>query len=1029
MQTTSRPHVRTAFAARIPVKALAVAALLTTLLILPVTAQAAGSLGVSVWEAGTCTGSEASVPTECKYSNPNAFYTQAAGHPPWGLTGFELSNSGAAPNGSALKRLRVDVPPGLAADPEALAVCTRAQFDANSCPASAKAGFVSLKAYVEIPLAPQTLTLKGHVYNLPQERDLPLIFGIDVEGVQPLTEDVHLLLEGHVSYAHEDVLAARGVPSGDFHEWFEINNVPTEVGIKVLGLEVDKAKLKTVESKLFFNGHAGKEGKENFLTMPSSCVAPSTSYLELETYGPVEKTSLATTPPVKVEHCDKVPFAPTATVTPETSQYESPDGATTDVRVPQFEKSSQINTADIADAHVTLPEGLTLNPSAVNGLKACTQTQLHRGSTAPVECPPESKIGTGNTETDLPPGSLAGNVYLGQADGTSAITGPPYLVFIDAESVYDVSVRLEGQAVPDPATGRLTVSFLNNPQLPFSDLTLTMKGGPRSPLANPLSCAAASTSFAFTAYTGGSFAATTPFGVSGCPASTPFALTQTTANSVANAAAYTAYTFNLARADGNQYLGKVSTTLPAGLVGEIPKGTLCGEPQAQAGTGSAASQIGTATAYVGAGSEPYPFSGPVFLTGPYQGAPYGLSIPIHAAAGPFDLGNVVTHATITVDPHTGRVTVTTTDLPSIFKGVPLRLRNISVAVNRSNFLFNPTNCGALATNTLLSSTAGATQTLASPFAVANCSALPFKPNFMAASAASTNATQLKANGASLHVNLLQGVHEANLRSVAAELPKSLPSRLTTLQKACPEATYAANPFSCPSGSKVGSATVSTPVLPQPLKGPAYLVSHGGAAFPDLDLLLEGDGGVKVILEGNTDIKNGITKSTFASIPDVPVSSFVLELPQGPNSVLTAIGTLCTQTLLMPTTLTAHSGAVIKQSTNIAVEGCTGKGKGTTRFKILSKKIVKNKLVVRVQTFAPGRVSLKNRYLRTTYKHFAKAGKFTIKAPLSRKGVKAQRARKLKFKARVGFYPKSKREDVSVAFTNVGFKHKAKKRKK
>jgi hypothetical protein len=1029
MQTTSRPHVRTAFAARISVRAIVLAALLTSLLALPVAAHAAGSLGVSVWEAGTCTGSEASVPAECKYSNPGAFYTQSAGHPPWGLTGFELTNAGAAPNGSALKRLRVDVPPGLAADPEALAVCSRAQFNANTCPASTKAGFVSLKAYVEIPLVPQTLTLKGNVYNLPQEPGLPLVFGIDVEGVQPLTEDVHLLLEGHVSYAQEGVLAARGVPSGDFHEWFEINNIPTEVGVKVLGLEVDKAPLKTVESKLFFNGHAGKEGKENFLTMPSSCAAPSTSYLELETYGPVEKTSLATTPPVKVEHCDRVPFAPTATVTPETTQYESPDGATTDVRVPQFEKSNQINTADISDAHVTLPEGLTLNPSAVNGLKACTQTQLHRGSTAPVECPAASKIGTVNIETDLPPGSLGGNVYLGQQDGTSAITGlpQPFLVFIDAESVYDVSVRLEGQAVPDPTTGRLTVSFLNNPQLPFSDLTLTMIGGPRAPLANPLSCAAASTSFAFTAYTGGSFAAATPFSVTGCPASTPFALSQSTAVSTAKAAAYTNYTFNLARADGNQYLGKVSTTLPAGLVGEIPKVTLCGEPQAQAGTCSAASQIGTATAYVGAGSEPYPFSGPVFLTGPYQGAPYGLSIPIHAAAGPFDLGNVVTHATITVDPHSGRVTVTTTDLPSIFKGIPLRLRNISVAVNRSNFLFNPTNCGALATNTSLSSTAGATQTLASPFAVTNCSTLPFKPNFSAATAAPTNATQLKANGASLHVNLLQGIHEANIHSVVAELPKALPSRLTTLQKACPEATYVANPYSCPSGSKVGSATVTTPVLPQPLKGPAYLVSHGGAAFPDLDLLLEGDGGVRVILEGNTDIKNGITKSTFASIPDVPVSSFVLDLPQGSNSVLTAIGTLCSQSLLMPTTITAQSGAVIKQSTNVGVEGCTG-GKGKTRFRILSKKIVKNKLVVRVQTFAPGRVSLKNRYLRTTYKHFAKAGKFTIKAPLSRKGVKAQRARKLKFKARVGFYPKSKREDISVAFTNVGFKHKAKRKK-
>ena len=1010
-------------------------ALLASLLILPAaTAHAAGSLGVAKWEAGTCNGNETEV-KNCKYASaPTAFYTQAAGHPPWGLTGFELANSGAAPNGSALKRLRVDVPPGLAADPQALAVCSRADFEANNCPAAAKAGFVELKAYVEIPLAPQTLTLKGNVYNLPEEPGLPLVFGIDVEGVQPLVEDVHLLLEGHVSYAHEDALAARGVPSGDFHEWFEINNIPTEVGVKVLGLELIKAPLKTVESKLFFNGHAGKEGKENFLTMPSNCKAPSTSYLELETYPPVEKASLPTTPPVSVDGCENpnLPFKPTATITPETSQYESPDGITTDVHVPQFEKSNQLNTADIEDAHVTLPEGLTLNPSAVNGLASCTQSQLHKGSAAPAECPAASKIGTVNIETDLPAHSLSGNVYLGQEDGTAAIEGlpHPFLIFIDAESIYNISVRLEGQATPNAATGQLEVSFLGNPQLPFSDLTLTLNGGPRAPLANPLSCNAASTSFRFTAYTGASFSNSTPFSVSGCPETTPFALAQATSKSAPNAGAYTDYTFNLERGEGNQYLGKVSTVLPAGLVGEIPKVTLCGAAQAQAGSCMAASQIGTATAYVGAGSEPYPFSGPVFLTGPYQGAPYGLSIPIHAAAGPFDLGNVVTHATIGVDPHSGRVIVTTTDLPSIFKGVPLRLRKITVTVHRAgNFLFNPTNCGPLATNTTLTSTAGATQSLASPFTVANCNTLPFKPNFSAATSASTDPKTLKANGAALRVNLLQNAHEANIHSVVAELPKSLPSRLTTLQKACPEATYAANPFSCPEGSKVGNATVSTPVLPQPLKGPAYLVSHGGAAFPDLDLLLEGDGGVRVILESNTEIKNGITKSTFASIPDVPVSSFVLELPSGPNSALTAVGALCTQTLTMPTTITAQSGTVVKVATPIAVSGCTGKGKGKTRIKILSKKIKNNKLVLRVQTFAAGRVSVKNRNLKTTYKKFAKAGKFTIKVPLSRKGVKGQRAHKLKFKARVGFLPKSKAESVSVAFTNVGFKHKKKKGKK
>lgn len=988
-------------------------------------ANAAGSLGVAKWEAGTCTGSEAQV-KECKCSSPHSdFYTQAAGHPPWGLTGFELTTSGEAPTGSPVKRLRVDVPPGLAADPQALAVCSRAQFESNSCPASTKAGFVGLKAYVEIPLAAKALTLEGNVYNLPQEPGHPLLFGIDVEGVKPLVEDVHLLLEGHVSYAHEDSLAARGITSGDFHEWFEINNIPTEVSVELLGLEIVKAPLKTVESKLFFDGHAGKEGKENFLTMPSNCAVSPTSYLELETYPPVEKASLPTTPPVGVEGCDKAPFEPTAAITTENSQYDTPDGVTTDVHVPQLEKSNQINTADIDDAHVTLPEGLTLNPSAAQGLDACTQGQLHRGSSAPVECPAASKIGTVNIETDLPPGSLAGNVYLGKADGTSAITGPPYLVFIDAESIYDVSVRLEGQAVPDPATGRLTVSFLGNPQLPFGDLALALNGGPWAPLANPLSCATFATDFTFTPWTlGAASSGSTPFAASGCPASTPFALAQSTATSAPNAGAYTNYTFNLARGDGNQYLGKVSTKLPAGLVGEIPKVTPCGELQAQAGACGAASQIGTATAQVGAGAEPYSFSGPVFLTGPYAGAPYGLSIPIHAAAGPFDLGNVVTHVTINVDPHSGRVVATTTDLPTIFKGVPLRLRNINVVVNRKPFLFNPTNCGPLSTDTLLTSTLNATQGVSSPFAVGDCNALPFKPSFSAATSASTNPTQLKANGASLRVNLLQGAHEANIRSVVAELPKSLPSRLTTLQKACPAATYEANPLNCPAGSKVGSATVSTPVLPAPLSGPAYLVSHGGEAFPDLDLLLDGDGGVRVILEGHTDIKNGITKSTFPSIPDVPATSFVLDLPQGANSALTATGTLCTQTLVMPTTLTAQSGAVIKQNTNIAVAGCTG-GKGKTRIKILSAKVKHNKLVLRVQTFAPGRVSVKNRNLKTKFRKFAKAGRYTIKVPLSRTGAKAEAAHKLQFKLRVGFLPKSKAESISVAFAKIGFPHKRK----
>ncbi|HTR89027.1 MAG TPA: hypothetical protein VMG62_02835, partial [Solirubrobacteraceae bacterium] len=244
------------------------------------------------------------------------------------------------------------------------------------------------------------------------------------------------------------------------------------------------------------------------------------------------------------------------------------------------------------------------------------------------------------------------------------------------------------------------------------------------------------------------------------------------------------------------------------------------------------------------------------------------------------------------------------------------LRSIAVAVNRPSFLFNPTSCASLSQESTLTSTRAATQTLASPFQADDCSGLRFKPALRLASDAHTS----KAKGAALKATLTQPAHQANIRSVVAQLPKQLPARLTTLQKACPEATYAANPHSCPSGAKVGSATVTTPVLPGRLSGPAYLVSHGNEAFPDLDLLLEGDG-VRVILTATTRIARGVTTSDFSSIPDVPVSSFTLTLPQGPNSALAANGSLCKGRLTMPTTITAQNGLQLKRSSRLAVAHC------------------------------------------------------------------------------------------------------------
>jgi hypothetical protein len=952
-------------------------------------AQASFGVTEGNFEAGTCT--EAS----CTYASPKAvFYTQAAGHPPFGITTFEVNHKkgllAEEPEGAPLKRVRVDIPPGLAADPEALEKCPIAEFKADNCATKypgSRVGANQLTVFIKA--LGTKLEVEAPVYDLVQPAGLPLEFGIHVEAVAGLLANEHVLLEGHVSWAKEPALEARGIPSGDYHEYFEIG-----------GIEQENPALK---SKLIFNGRAGKG---NFLTLPSVCSSSTTSYLEVESgAGQISRTQTHT--PVGVEGCDKVPFKPAVEVHPATTQSDKPDGGTTEVKVPQNAGSGEINTADIKDVHLTLPEGLTLNPSAAHGLgtEACTAAEIGIGTANEVKCPIASKVGEVTIETDLPPKSLIGNVYLGNPSG-GPITGPPYTIYIDAESNLGVSVRLKGLVNPNLSTGRVEASFVENPQLPFSDLILQLKSGDQAPLANPLACGTAHVETLLTPYTGGAqFLSSTPFVTSGCPSSIPFSLSQSTQNSSPNAGAYTSYSFNLGRADGQQYLSQVKTVLPAGLVGAIPSVALCGEPQASQGSCASASQIGTATVAAGAGPEPYSFSGPVFLTGPYNGAPYGLSIVVPAAAGPFNLGNVVTRAQINVDPYTSRV-IATSPLPTIVKGVPLRLKNINVTVNRPSFLFNPTFCGALATDSTLTSTFGALQGLSSPFKVGNCNALAFKPSFKAGTSAKTS----RATGAGLRVRVTQGPHQANIRSVLAQLPKALPSRLTTLQKACPEATFNANRFLCPAGSTVGSAAVATPVLPGMLTGPAMLVSHGGAAFPDLDLILEGDG-VRVILVGNTNIKNGITTSNFATLPDVPISSFALDLPVGPHSALTAIGSLCTRSLVMPTTITAQSGAVIKQSTKISVSHCG--------VRIVGHKVSGHTLYLKVQTFAAGRLSAKGVSIVTASRRVNSATRTTLKVRLSRRGLRAlRRHHPLKIRVRVSFAPKQRGGESSTASLGV-----------
>ncbi len=571
----------------------------------------------------------------------------------------------------------------------------------------------------------------------------------------------------------------------------------------------------------------------------------------------------------------------------------------------------------------------------------------------PGHCPAASQIGTVKVTTPLSTSPLEGHVYLAQPDcspctQTDAEDGKMIGLYIEMQGS-GLDVKLPGVAevggpnTPGLAAGQIRARFLENPQFPFSDLQLTLKGGSHAPLANPQGCGQAVTGSELTPWSSPETPTATPvssFAVSwdgaggACPAGMPFSPGFSAGTVTPTAGAFSPFVLSFSRRDGEQDLSAIGTSLPAGLLGVLKGVERCPEPQAAQGTCGAGSEIGTTQVAVGAGSHPLLVSGKVYLTGPYRGAPFGLSVVVPAVAGPFNLGTVVVRAAITVDPHTTALTITSDAFPQSVDGIPLRIQTVNVTVDRPAFVFNPTNCGRRQVTATIVAAQGASTDVSSPFAATGCDALVFKPSF----SVSTQAKTSKRQGASLDVRYASAWGQANTAQVAVTLPKQLPARLTTIQQACTEAVFAENPASCPAASAIGTATAVSPILASPLMGPVYLVSHGGAAFPDIVAILQGEG-VTVDLTGSIDIKHNVTSSTFASVPDAPISQFEMRLPEGPHSGLSsnlptkANGSFCGQTLTMPTIITAQNGAIVKQTTKITVTGCPrAKKKAKTRHK-------------------------------------------------------------------------------------------------
>jgi hypothetical protein len=995
-------------------------------------AEAAG-FGVERFVAANCIQSHESCGEEAGTTYPKeptlaeareAGYTQAAGHPPWGVTAFKVNTEGKPfPNevpagigaGGVVAHVRTDVAPGVSTNPVAVEECSIEEFvgkefvpgsgffEASKCATKTEIGEDKVVVWLGTEPSPLggDLPIHGEAYNLVPPTGRSSDFGVALEVPKALTEEifksptpqlyVHSFIEGGVEWAT------------DYHDYYEIN-VSTALPL--------------ISSRLNLVGTKGNTEHGGFITNPTNCSGPgplTTNTVTLESAAG-QKVARTYTAPIGPEGCKgespftAVPFAPTFEVKPATTQSDQPDGITTELAVPHDPSPTGIDSSQLRNATITLPEGMTLNPPGATGLKTCSAAQIGIGTRNPVTCPAESRLGSVTLKVpDLPESEpLKGHLFLG---GAEPITKSPYTVYLEATTErYGVSVRLQGTVETNESTGRVTAKFLNNPEQPFSSVKIVFKEGALAPMANPLTCGTATTNSSFVPYTTESATVSLmpafPVDSNGsggaCASPLPFSLSQGTVSQPTTGGAPTSFTFNLARADGQQYLSHVTTALPLGLVGKIASVPQCPEPQATTGACSSESQIGTATTTVGSGSAAAQFSGPVYLTGPTGGAPFGMTTVVNTAIGPFNLGNVVVRSKIEVNPYTAQVTVSS-EVPTIYKGIPLRLKTLSLAINRQGFLVNPTNCEAMSVSSTLTSSFGAIQAVSTPFQAGGCSGLTFAPKF----GASSNAKTSRANGAALVTNInIPSTSQANFKSVLVTLPKQLPSRLSTLKNACVAAVFNANPASCPANSIIGTARIKTPVLPGQLSGYAYYVSHGGAAFPDVDLVLSDDG-VTVILVGNTNIKNGITTTNFASNPDVPFTGFELNLPSGPNSAVTAIGNICKQSLVMPTTITAQNGKVFKQNTAITVSGCP--------MTILSSKAKGKKAVITVRAPEAGRVSGGGSNLKTVYKYPGKAQKVTLEVPLK------TGTRPIVVRVRVGFVPKAKGKKTSTDYASVLFK--------
>jgi hypothetical protein len=890
----------------------------------------------SGWQAGTCTKDVPDTAEQCSVATPSQFFENAGGHPQVGFTQFIVAHKtgtlGSEEPIGELQKVHVDLPQGLSVNPQATEQCPLAVFQggASACgsgyPESKVGESLVTVSVLGMPFAPVGGITQVPVYNVEPEFGHPALFGLELAGNE-------VFLKASVDWA------------GDYHEGFTIDIPPLPFGGVLSGGLV-------LKNRLPFNGRAG-DG--TFITTPTTCFDPETepahahiysTYLQAASKQELEKAGYtfpaSAEPPLesplppgkKPIDCEGVPYEPAAGLEPNTTETDSPSGATTKVEVPHILGGTERESSQTKEAKLDLPVGLGLNASAANGLVACSDEQFGKGTEDPVACPPESKIGTVSIETPPLPEPITGDVFVGQQLSRDPASGNEYRIFVDAESAkFGLSVRLIGNVSADPATGQLTTRFSDLPQVPFSSFVISLEGGPTATLTSPAICGPHATTATMTPWTGEADAkpsteftlTSAPGGAGPCAktlAERPFVPKFEARGTNPQAGAYTDVNLNVVRDPGSQELKGADVKLPPGLTAKLAGVRYCPEEAiaaaannsgvAEAATPSCPPESLVGVASIASGSGPKPLqieTGKAFLAGPYHGAPLSLAVITPATAGPFDLGTAVVRVALLLDPKTARVTAVTDPIPHIYGGVPLDIRSVSVKVNRPQFSLNPTNCSPTAfEGTLRGGGANPADPAAftsfaatSPFQVSGCENLGFKPKLSLRTFGGTKRTKKP----KLRATLVARPGDANISRAVVALPKSIILEQASISHICTRVQFAAN--QCPADSVYGFAEATTPLLDGPLKGPVYLRSNPEHELPDLVAALHGQ--VDVELSGVTDTtKQGRLRNTFEAVPDVPVSKFVLTVRGGKRGLLVLTHNICRHKQFSRLELTGQNGA-------------------------------------------------------------------------------------------------------------------------